>query len=50
MFHIERALESAQNKLVDATSVVKALRRLAKQQFLCKAHLLKIRETIKNEL
>ena len=41
-YHMERSLVASQNKTLDLNSFLKEMRKLARQQFLCKAHLLKI--------
>lgn len=46
MFHVEKALESATNGSIDAVTLVRAMRKLAKQQFVCRAHLMKIKEVL----
>ena len=41
-YHMERCLVLSQNKSLDLNTFLKEMRKLARQQFLCKAHLLKI--------
>ncbi len=49
-YFLERALVDENNKTVDLTSFLKETRRLARQQFMCKAHLMKINAALRPQL
>lgn len=48
-YYLDKALEQGSNKSVDLTSYLKEIRRLAKQQFMCKATLMKINATYQQQ-
>lgn len=48
-YYLDRALEQGSNKSVDLNSYLKEIRRLAKQQFMCKATLMKINATYQQQ-
>jgi ESCRT-I complex subunit TSG101 len=50
MYYLERALASSKNNSIDTATFLREIRSLAREQFLCKSHLMKINATIDQKL